>query len=199
MAEILRVKTTWSGFVGGPGYTNLYFRDFTEGPTDQGMADGAVAKVAAFNTVLKDYLCSGVTLTIDPMVDRLEETTGELVGFFTTAPGVAKVGGDTGNQAAGVGACISWTTGGVRNGRRIRGRTFLVPIATNYYATDGSLSTTFLTALRAAAITLSGSVGSGDLGVWSRPSGPGASDGVWYVVTASSIRDKVAVLTSRRD
>lgn len=199
MAEILRVKINWTGFVGGPGYTNLYFRDFTEGATDQAMADGAVAKTKTFLTSVQNYLPTAVITGVDPTVDRLEETTGELQGFFTTSPGAAVAGGQAGVYSAASGACISWGTNGVRNGRRIRGRTFIVPLGGSQYGSDGTLSDTMVTALRNAATALRAETGAGDLGIWARPTAPGAADGVWYFATTSNVKDKVAILRSRRD
>lgn len=199
MPEVLKVKTTWSGFVGSPGYTNLYFSEFVGEGYDQSIADGAVAKTRAFWDGIKSTLPTTVTLTVDPVVEIVQSDTGNLVGFFNVAPPATVVGTASGNYAAVAGACISWGTNGVRNGRRVRGRTFIVPLAGMAYDVNGSLGSAYLGVLQTAANTLIGVSGTGDLAVWSRPSGPGASDGVSYTVESARINDKTAFLKSRRD
>jgi hypothetical protein len=199
MAEILKVKVNWTGFTGAPGYTNLFFRDFSAGPVDQAMADGAVSKTYNWLTNWQSSLPTSVTLTVDPVVDVVEETNGDLVRFLTTVPGAALTGTGTGNYSAASGACVNWYTNGVRNSRRIRGRTFMVPLAGNALGPDGTLDNTKVTGIRSATTTFISQTGAGDLGVWSRPSGPGATDGVWYAVSSFTLPDKVAVLRSRRD
>ena len=199
MSEILRVKINWTGAPGGPGFTNLYFRDFTEGTVTQAMADAAATKVQAFATALHFDIPTSITLQVDPTVDRIEETTGELQGFFQTNPGAAIAGSAPGAFSAASGGCIAWSTNGVRRGRRIRGRTFVVPLAGTCYDGTGTLSDQTLIDLRTAATNLRSGTGNALLGVWARPTSKGATDGVWYIVQASSVKDKVAILTSRRD
>ena len=50
-------------------------------------------------------------------------------------------GSGQGGFAAGVGARVVWETGAVRNGRRVRGSTFVVPIWSSAYETNGTLHT----------------------------------------------------------
>lgn len=199
MAQIGRLKINWTGFIGAPGYTNLYFRDFTAGALDQAMADGFTAKVDVWLDAWVSSLPTTVSILVDPTIDVLEESTGELENFLTVSPDTARTGSGAGNYAAPAGACVNWSTNGVKNGRRVRGRTFMVPLTSAATQSDGTIATSNLTALRAATTTFISPTGAGDLGVWSRPSAPGATDGVWYVVTAFSLPDKVAILTSRRD
>jgi hypothetical protein len=205
-----RVTINWTGFLGAPGYTNLYFRDFTgSGEPDQAVADGAVAKVHTWIQAWDDGLPNTVTLTVDPSVEVIEETTGEMTGFFTTVPGSPNVGGSIGPYSAASGACVNWYTNGIRNGRRIRGRAFMVPIGSNGMENNGTLNGTALTSWRTATAVLIDGTGTGDLGVWARPTpilnpdgtptGEHNPDGEWSVVTSYSIPDKAAVLRSRRD
>lgn len=199
MTEMLRVTVNWTGFNGAPGYTNLHFRDFTEGPVDQAMADGSVAKVDSWIANWQSSLPSTVKFQVNPQVQRIEDTTGDLVGFFNTTPAAQRTGTGTGSYSAASGMCFNWYTNGVRNGRRIRGRTFVVPVAGNALGPDGTLDDTKVTGLRTATASLLSATGSGDFGVWSRPSGPGATDGAWWLTTSFTLPDKVAVLRSRRD
>ena len=98
--------------------------------------------------------------------------------------------------AAGVGACVSWLTGGIVGGRRLRGRTFLVPLHNSTYDTDGTFTSGVLTALTAFQTAMRAA---GPLAVWHRPTTPGGTDGTSYGVIGARVRDRVAFLSSRRD
>jgi hypothetical protein len=93
-----------------------------------------------------------------------------------------------------VGSCISWLTGAVHGTHQLRGRTFVVPLNSGSYDTDGSLTSTALNRARTAATAL---VASGEFGVWGRP--VAGANGLWSQALASNVRDKIAVLRSRRD
>lgn len=200
MVEIAKISVNWTGFNGAPGYTNLYFRDFETSGLDQAIIDGSVAKVESWVSSIQTRVPNTVTLQVQQTVPIIESTTGTLVRFMnaTTAP-AARVGSGTGAYSAAAGACVNWYTDGVRNGRRVRGRSFIVPLAGSALATDGTIDNTQLTGLRSASTTMAAVGGTGDLGVWARPTGPGATDGVWYSVTSVTVPDKTAVLRSRRD
>lgn len=201
MSGILRVKSKWTGFNGAPGYTNFYFRDFSVSnePT-QAQADAAVARTATFWNNVKSRFPTVVTISIQGDVEVVEETTGEMQGVFGVTPPPAHVGGATSSVYSGpTGMVINWRTAGVRNGRRVRGRTFLVPVATENFATDGTIDATKLASVQSTANDLASQTGTPDLGVWARPTAPGATDGQWYPVTSATVPDLAAVLRSRRD
>lgn len=199
MAQILRVKLNWTGFIGSPGYTNLYFRDFSEGPVDQAMADGAVAKTDIWLDAWVPALPSTVSLLVDPTVDIVNEQNGELEGFLTTSPDTSRLGTGSGAYSAPSGICVNWSTNGIRNGRRIRGRTFMVPVSGAATDTNGTIATTHLNNLRTASGVFISPTGAGDLGVWSRPTPAEPNGGIWHVAASYSIPDRLAVLRSRRD
>ena len=95
----------------------------------------------------------------------------------------------------GVGARVEWITGVVFNGRRVRGRTFLVPLAKSRFEGPGMLTSGCVSVLQAAASAL---VSATDLRIWSRPSGaPGALGGS-ALVSAAVVPDQVSWLRSRR-
>lgn len=155
----------------------------------------AAVRTAFFNA--KSAFPGGLTLSFPNVGDTIEDTTGALVGTWSV-PSVADVTGASGTltAAAGVGACIGWQTGGIVNGRRLRGRTFLVPLSAAAYQEDGTISSTVYPWLETLATELQAS---GPLAVWHRPTTAGGSDGNSYGVTSHRVRDKVAILTSRRD
>jgi hypothetical protein len=212
MEPIARVKLRWSGFIGGPGYTVLHFRDFgwdTVGSVDVTACQAAVARVDTLAAALNDYLPYGCQLQTEAEVEVLNAEDGELMEVRGTVPAAAQsaVVGSTATFAGPVGAVINWKTGGVRNGRRVHGRSYLVPLVGTSFATDGTLTTGARTDFAAAATVLANPTGTPDLGVWARPTrtetSPGVfvtnSDGSWHAVTSSSVPDMAAVLRSRRD
>lgn len=199
LAPIMKTVINWTGFNGGPGYTNLYWQGLPANATELIHAQDAVDKVDLFLASLATRVPATVTLAVDPTVQIIEETTGALQAFLNTAPDPNRVGSGTGNYSAAAGACANWSTQGVRNGRRIRGRMFMVPLAGSSLDTDGSINGTQLTALRNAVDVLRTPGANAQLVVWARPTAPGATDGISFPVSASSIADKTAILTSRRD
>lgn len=199
MAQMLRVTVNWTGFIGAPGYTNLYFRDFAAGDQTQAIADGSVAKVDTWLNAWIPSLPAAVTVGVDPSVEVIEDTTGQLQGFFNTTPEAAQPGTSAGNYAAPTGGVVNWYTNGIRNGRRVRGRSFMVPLGPTAFALDGTLATTVLTTLRTATQTMIDAAGAGDIGVWSRPTVAAPASGAWHAVSSFTIPDKAAILSSRRD
>lgn len=154
----------------------------------------------AFFEDIKAYFPPVVTVTSQSDAEVIEETTGQLQSVFTVTPSSGHTGPASSNPySAASGAVVTWRTAGVRNGRRVHGRTFLVPLNQAAYAADGTLSTLGLSALNAAATTLASAAGAPDLGIWARPTAPAATDGEWFAVNSFSIPDMAAVLRSRRD
>lgn len=202
MTGMLKVKTRWSGFTGSPGWTNFFFRDFSgTGEPTQPQAVAAVGRVNTFFQAIKDKFPASVTLTIQSDVEVIEETDGKMQSVFSVTAPAAIVGSNSIATFSGAsGAVVNWRTNGVRNGRRVGGRTFLVPTSTALYQNDGTLDTAHRTGLQTAADALAnGTTESPDLGVWARPSSKGATDGVWWAVSAATVPDLAAVLRSRRD
>lgn len=199
MASLAKITVNWAGWAGAPGYTNLYFRNATPGIIDQAVVDDAITKVEAWKNDFDQDLPTGLSVTTDPSVEEINDATGALQGFWTGTPGAGTSGSATGVYSNATGFCIAWSTNTVRNTRRMRGRTFVVPIGSSGLDTAGTLAGTRLTAWRTAANALRASTGASRLVIWGRPTAPGASDGVSAEVTSSNIVDKTAILSSRRD
>ena len=200
MTEMAKLKINWTGFTGAPGYTNLYFRDFTgSGDVDQAVVDGAITKTDTWLNVWNSRLPASVNVKIDSQVEIIEDSTGALVRFMSGTPFQRGNGTGAGNYSAATGAVVNWYTNGIVRGRRLRGRSFMVPLVAAAFSTNGSIADGDLVDFRTASTALAAGVGTGDLGVWSRPSTPGGSDGSWYFVTSATVPDMTAVLRSRRD
>lgn len=199
MPEILHTKLTWSGFPGAPGYTNFYFSDFVTTGYTQAQADNAIKMTHDFSLNIAALCPTGLSITTEPTVEIIQADTGNLVGFFSTVPGAIATGARTTTYSAASGACISWGTNGIRNSRRVRGRTFAVPLAGSVYHTDGTINDTDLALLRQIGTQMIATNAVSDFGIWARPTSKGATDGVWFSAQTSSVKDKAAILRSRRD
>lgn len=191
---IHRVQAVWTGFPGAPGYSSFYFRPFTGG----GDVDQAIGRVRGFFAEWRRLLPLGVSIQVQATVEEVDETTGMLTGYLDGEEVEPVLTSTAGNDFAGpAGAVVNWLTGTVRNGRRVRGRTFLVPLGLNAYDSDGTLGDTALSDLRAGANILLSTEFEQELVVWARPNG--GSPGEAASVTGHRVPDMAAVLRSRRD
>lgn len=187
---------TWTGFVGSPGYTNLYFIN-PEEPT-LAIRDTTAGRVKAFFESVKLMLPSTVNVAFPSEMEELATDTGALQQTLPITAIANSVGTQVGKFSSPTGAVVNWKTSLVVNGRLVRGRTFIVPLSVNAYDTDGTLATTDRNNLATAASALCSHQDNLVLAIWHRPS-PGGSDGVAGQVASASVKDKAAVLTSRRD
>lgn len=191
---IIGVQAISTGFPGAPGYTTLYFSAATG--TDR---DNACEAAHTFWNNCKGLFPDEWSVQLAPEHRVLDCETGELLSYHST-PGTADdpvVGTDGANRfAAGpAGVCVSWSTDTVNWSRKVRGRTFLVPIGGSAIEANGSLEPGGRSSLEDHGQTLIDD-GASTFIVWSRPrSGAG---GVDAEATIARINDKVAVLRSRR-
>lgn len=141
------------------------------------------------------WLPSGLTVSYPTTGDILDSATGTLTGVWTGDPLTASAVGGPANHAQGVGTRIKWETGIVHDGRKVSGSTYMVPLCSNVYDTDGTLATGALSGMLAAAQTFQSGL-DGEFGIWTRPKG--GAGGVFSTVKAASVPDKVSWLRSRR-
>jgi hypothetical protein len=176
----------WTGFPGAPGYTVHY----------RGELDTLTSHLRTFYDAVKGLFPSNVTVQVPQSGDLINSTTGGLAGTWTSAFNASVTGTAAGVYAAPAGAVVRWLTDGIVAGRRLRGRTFLVPLAATAYQTDGSLLGTTVTNIQAAAQALV-TAETANLGVWHRP--VGGAGGSWSPVVSADVPDRAAILRSRRD
>lgn len=192
--SILETTAVWTGLTGLPGYTNFHF---TNAGIITTAVDNAVSGTRSFFVDASTTLPNGLTVTVSDEVKELDPATGALIALHTaTTAGAPMVMAAGAPGPAPAGACIAWTTSGVNRGRRVRGRTFMVPLAISAYQSDGTLSAAYLSALSTAATNFRTSAAYESL-IWSRPRA--GAGGAAFPIVSSSVRDQVAVLRSRRD
>jgi len=181
VVDLNQVRVTWSGFAGQPGVSTFY---------GAGGASDTVNAVKAFFDAIKGTIPAAVTLTFPGNGSIIDSASGLAKGIWTaTTPSpVACIG--TGGWAAPVGAVVNWRTALWLNGRQVRGKTFIVPLTSQVYETDGTIASVTLGTLRTAASTLVSSLGMFHVRT---PSTGGSAP-----ITSADVPDKVIVLRSRR-
>ena len=185
MTELYRVRTDWTGLAGLPGVTTMYFLDVVT----------AVASVDTFFAGLVSLFPEGLHLQVENSGDIIEDSTGDLTGAWSADTVSAHTGGSSEAYAAPAGAVVDWMTDTIAHSRRLRGRSFLVPITAGRFQDDGTLSTITKTLIQDSANTLIAAQSTSFV-VWHRGTG---TDGTNGLVTSARVPDMAAVLRSRRD
>ena len=192
---VASIKTVWSGGPSAPGLTIFNVR------YDGTAIDSALTAVREFWIDNQALIPSAYTMRVQQMADLYDETTGLLTGSVTAAAEPGPVAGSmlTG-WAAGVGYRIDWATNEIKGGRRVKGRTFIVPADASLFDTDGTLKSASGTALAGYAATLRDAlIAAGKpLVVWSKPSLKNPVGSI-HDVFGGAVIDKPAVLRGRRD
>lgn len=182
-----RVSVAWQNWPGAPGVTQMFLLN----PPSQGNVDA----IRTFFNALVTLLPSGLTIQVPSSGDVISESDGTITGAWSVGSTPAVVTGTAvASYAGNAGAVVHWLTAGVVVGRRVRGRTFLVPLV-SAYDTSGSLSSGALSTISTAAAAYVTGQG-GVAVVWSRPA-PGRS-GSLHSITSSRVPDLAVSLRSRR-
>ena len=193
MVNIQRVQVASAGYLGSPGVTTFYCLN----------ASAGVAHIAAFLHAVQAYFPTEVHWTYPTSGDTINPINGELAGGWTSGGATADAGTAAESYAGPVGAIVNWETGTILDGHRLRGKTFLVPLASGVWDVDGRLNFSVSSAISAAAAGLVSDMAD-NLVVWHRPKKDKIThaitrDGGYSVVTAGHCPPKAAVLRSRRD
>lgn len=185
---IQRLRCAWVGpGVEGPGLSTFFAE-----------ADGTVAisvAASALFDAVKSLIPTGTTITIPNGGDVIDEMTGTLTGSWGTSSTTIITCTGAGSFAGGVGGRVVWETDTVRGGRRVRGSTFIVPFIATQYDTNGTLSSTAVTALQTGLTNFLTQVPTQGR-VWSRPR-PGLV-GAGVQISRGVAPDRVSWLRSRR-
>lgn len=192
--DMIRITARWTGFPGGPGYSNFFFAGGGGLISDVGQVADRV--MSAFSEITT-WLASGTRIELEPEAAIVDSDTGVVSDFAQVDSDTAVVAGGNANYAGPTGAVVNWRTNDLRNGRRIRGRTFLVPLNSSSFEGNGTLLAAARDDLQDFADIMMSGPGGADFGVWSRPRN--GAGGVFATVTSASVPDMAAVLRSRRD
>lgn len=180
-----RVKVNWTGWPGAPGVSTFYVSTTI---TD-------LTPLKTFFSAVSAYIPTAVVLDFPNVGDVVEEATGLITGAWAGPAVTSQSCTGSGNYAGNAGAVINWRTTLLVAGRRVKGRTFLVPLVTTAYDSGGSLSAGFISSVNAAAAALI-TGWAGGLKVWSRPRPTIA--GAQATVLTGTVPDLAVSLRTRR-
>jgi len=182
---INRVRVLWQNFPGAPGYTNHYVGSLVTAQT----------AIRTFYLAINNIVPTGLTLQVPSSGDQISEATGQITGTWSGAAQAVVTGLGSGNYSGASGAIVNWKTSALVAGRRVQGRSFIVPIVATSLDTQGSLSSATITTIQNAANQLITDL-AGELKIWSRPRDTIA--GTAATVISAQVPDLAAVLRTRR-
>lgn len=191
---VIEYRVNWEGPVGGPGVTVFHGRPSNSG-FDQEASEDLAARAHAFFDDIKALIPAGYTLSFPGEAIELNTTTGVLEDVYTFTPPADVTCAGSGDWAAPAGCRVEWRTAAIVNGRRLRGRTYIVPIAAGAFDTEGTIDSGTVTLLTTAAEDfIDDSVFANvDIAVWSR------THGILADVVNVFVPDEASILRSRRD
>lgn len=195
---IAQLQVTWSGLTGLPGYSFFYVRSTA----------ASIGPIPVFLDAIKTYFPAPLTWNVNPVWKLLDETNGKMtgVGGGGAQPAIAAQGSTS--YASAQGAQIKWGTNGFNRGRRVWGRTYLVPLIQAAHGAGGLITSTTVGTINSAAEVMRQAY-TGNMVVWSRPVFEKDADGkptdvvkypgTIYDIVSTTTPTKSVVLTRRRD
>lgn len=195
---IAQLQVTWKGLPGGDGFSFFYVRSTA----------ASISPLPTFFDALKAFFPSRLSWVINPFWKLIDETNGKMTGAGGGGPQptITATGPDAFPPNAG--AQVRWETPDFVNGRRVKGRTYLVPMCGSFFGSNGLFTANTAGQINAAADVMR-SAYTGNLVVWSRPlfekdANGNPTDvlkraGSVHTVTTTVCPTKVVTLNGRRD
>ena len=198
MAEIMEVHTILTYGTGAPGLTTFRFLPGTAGGVPADAVD-AVGRVQDCWDAMKGNHPSNFVATVQGEVRVIDATDGALTGFLDGGADVVVTGtsASAGLPIASM-LLLQHDTGDIHMGRRVRGRSYIGPVALNTNVAGVPTATAKSLLLTGALLLLSGATATVPV-VWSRPDSPVGDPGFHSEVLTYRAAGYFAVLRSRRD
>lgn len=198
MTVLLRCMARGTGLSTAPYFFQMHFLPATVG----GATVDATNALAQFRTLwdgCKTKIATGMTITYDPTVLAIEDTTGVLAGVFAATP-VANTttSGGTAPLPYQTQGLIQFATATIIDGRRLRGRAYVPAPDEGDNGTGGLPTSSYTSSIDAAIAAFILSWGATKPAVWHRPSSPGASDGSSGAMVSGDTASTWAVQRRRR-
>lgn len=190
-----RYNVEWTIPNAGPSISVFHFADGTQ-PTIQAAVH---ALRTAFQTINR-YIPDDITLNFPAEFVRVDARTGQTTEFLNLVPPASVVGGVSGGWAAGAGARLVYATDTVARGRRVRGATYLVPMASSVFGTNGQVTPTVIGEVTSAwqQFIADATAAGTHLGVLSRPISGEPGTGFFARVTGVAVSPRAATLRGRK-
>lgn len=180
----------WTGGRIGQGASVFHFKSIAGGSAAQTIAN---AVRAMFNSQASS-LSADLSFEFDPEVRELAND-GTLTAVYPVTTPLPVVGSNAGSFVNGSGLMVRHSTGLIVNGRRLLGRTFIVPALSAQFDTNGDVATTARTSWDSVFATMRTAVaGPGaNFAVWSR------ANGIVGDVVSSATQARPTTLRTRND
>ena len=196
-----RYEVEWLVPGGGGGSSRFYG---LENAPSQGQIQAWAASIRTMFGAITSQVPNVVSWTFGTEVAVMSVGTGVITDYLPITPLASLAGNAAGPYAAPVGGLWRWETTVVRNSRRVRGRTYLVPLVRDAFDGQGNLQANTITQLQgAAAAYLTANPPDGPIQpcVWSPPN-PDLDPprvGAAAEITQAVVPDLAVILRSRRD
>jgi hypothetical protein len=185
-------RAVWQVTGGGTGYSVFHVREAVT-PSIATAAQGFADDLRAGLNSLGGDLPNDVTISFESEAREIDVSTGTLIGVHGVTAPANVVGIQTGVYSAPSGAKVDLNTEAIVAGRRLKGRTFIVPLASTSYSDSGQVVTGARGRLVTAFEMFRDETDLYSLAVWSR------THGILADVVSVAASAKAAVLRSRRD
>lgn len=180
----------WAGARVGAGASVFHFESIA-GPT---AAQGLATATRALFQSLVAIFPNDISIQFDTEVRELSDA-GVLLDVYPVTPPAAVTGTKTTAFANGTGILVRHSTGVILAGRRILGRTFLVPVAADSFNDAGDVIAGTLTVINTSFATFNTATAAAgaNFAVWSRANAATAP------VVASAALSRPTTLRTRND
>jgi len=186
---VAQYRVFWDTAGGGRGFSILHFNE----PESSVEAQNIAGVVGEVYTTWAATMPNNNVLTFDTEVLVMSDA-GELLNTFPVEPHAAVVGSSANEFARAAGARVDWATNDIVAGRRVRGRTFIVPIASSGFDAEGLLDDSTVNQLGVGALQLiTDAEDTPAFVIWSR------THSSTHGVVGFSVPLRGAVLRGRRD
>lgn len=184
------VRAEWSTPGGGAGQSVFH----TAAILNQASAQAVTTAFYDFFYELDDNLPDEVSITMSSEVVNLD-AFGVLTDVYPVTPPAPVIGLSAGGYNRAAGGRVDWNTGVITNGRRLKGRTYIVPINASAFDANGLLVPSTRQRFQTASDDLIAALSAitVPLHVWSR------THGISAPVTSATIPLTGAILRGRRD
>jgi len=195
-----RYEVNWLTPTGGLGVSRFHAQPAAASQANrQAWADG----IRTFFDAIKSQFPSSVSWTFGSEIMDFNASDGVVAGYFNVTPPASLAGNSSSAELAGpVGCIVRWETNAVFNNRRVRGRTYLVPLSRAAYDAQGTIQGPSITQIQTAANVYVANTQGGAIipHVYSpEKDDPDGHPGFISEIVAAVVPDLACVMRSRRD
>lgn len=180
----------WTGARVGAGASVFHFESIASGTAATALA----GYVRGMFDAIKGNIPDDVTISFDGEMKELDNSGTLIAVYPVTVPSTVS-GTYTGSFANGSGIVVRHNTGAIVNGRRLIGRTFIVPAGHGSFQNNGEVLPVAQAGINTAFVNLrtSANTTGANFAVWSRKNGTVAP------VSSSQTLSRPSTLRTRND